>query len=128
MFWSVYAAMSWGSSSCGSARLPTRSVRVAIAATADVSRLVQPATRTQAAGNAEFEEDPTVWLFANARRRVIGAGQRDPLAGETGSSPSDDEAGNEGEEPRMVVHRTIGSLTSKQQEALRLKFQFNLNL
>ncbi len=82
----------------------------------------------QAAENAEFEEDPTVWLFANARRRVIGAGQRDPLADEAGNSPGEDETGHEGEEPRVVVHRTITSLTPKQQETLRLKFQFNLSL
>ena len=80
------------------------------------------------AGNAEFEDDPTVWLFANARRRVIGSGQRDALASEAGSIAGEDEAGQEGEEPRVVVHRTISSLTAKQQETLRLKFQFNLSL
>ncbi|HWA25897.1 MAG TPA: YfbK domain-containing protein [Lacunisphaera sp.] len=81
-----------------------------------------------AAENAEFEDDPTVWLFANARRRVLGAGQRDVLSDEAGGNAADDEAGPEGEEPRVVVHRTIGSLTAKQQEALRLKFQFHLDL
>ena len=38
----------------------------------------------QATENGEFEEDPTVWLFSNARRRVIGSGPRDALAGEAG--------------------------------------------
>ena len=36
----------------------------------------------QATENAEFEEDPTVWLFAHARLRVIGSGPRDSFAGE----------------------------------------------
>jgi len=83
----------------------------------------------QAAENAEFEEDPTVWLFTNARRRVVGSGAREAFANdEGGSGPGEDETGHEGEEPRVVVHRTISSLTPKQQEALRLKFQFNLSL
>ncbi len=82
----------------------------------------------QGAGNAEFEEDPTIWLFAHARRRVVGSSPRDILAGESGGGSGEDEAGNPGEEPLVVVHRTINSLTAKQQEALRLKFQFNLSL
>ena len=97
--------------------------------TAKVEAVVEAVWKeAQTAENAEFEEDPTVWLFARARRRVIGAGQRDALAGEAGGGPADDEAGAEDEEPRVVVHRTIGGLTARQQETLRLKFQFNLNL
>ncbi|HEX2861724.1 MAG TPA: YfbK domain-containing protein [Lacunisphaera sp.] len=82
----------------------------------------------QSAQNAEFEEDPTVWLFANARRRVVGSALRSPLANDDAGAAAEDEVSGEKEEPRVVVHRTVGLLTAKQQEALRLKFQFSFNL
>lgn len=83
----------------------------------------------QAAGNGEFADDPSVWLFLQGRRRVMGAGQRgDGRMSAPDESRGDDEAGVEGEDPRIVVHNAIRRLTPKQQEALRLKFQFGFNL
>ena len=83
----------------------------------------------QAAGNGEFADDPSVWLFLQGRRRVMGAGQRsDGRMSAPDESRGEEEVGAEGEDLRIVVHNAIRRLTPKQQEALRLKFQFGFNL
>lgn len=80
----------------------------------------------------ELEGNPAVWLFARGRRRVFGTGQRnDPLAtgGASGAGDAvDDEPVAEGEDPQVIVHRMLERLTPKQQEVLRLKFQFGFGL
>ncbi len=80
-------------------------------------------------GTVEVEDDPTVWLFMQGRRRVIGLGQRgERLKADTESGRGDDEGVAAGEDLRIVVHHAIQRLTPKQLEALRLKFQFGFNL
>src|SRR6478736_3026034 len=81
-----------------------------------------------AAAQVELEDDPAVWLFAQGRRRMVGGGQRgDMLAGDTADGMREEEA-VPGEDPAIAVHRTFARLTNKQQEVLRLKFQFGFNL
>src|SRR6478736_3433250 len=81
-----------------------------------------------AAAQAELEDDPAVWLFAQGRRRIVGGGQRgDMLSGDTADGIREEEA-MPGEDPAIAVHRTFARLTNKQQEVLRLKFQFGFNL
>ncbi len=78
-----------------------------------------------AAEQPEFEDDPVVWLFAEGRRRMGSGGQRgEALVGETGEA---DEP-LAGENPAIAIHRAFGRLTNKQQEMVRLKFQFGFNL
>ncbi len=75
----------------------------------------------------ELDDDPAVWLFAHARRQMLGAGQRgDVLLGEAAGA-ADEEENNEGQDARVAVHRAFARLTAKQQEALRLRFQFGFN-
>lgn len=77
-----------------------------------------------AAEQPEFEDDPVVWLFAEGRRRMGSGGQR-------GDALVDDNAEDEvvaGEDPAIAIHRAFGRLTNKQQEMVRLKFQFGFNL
>lgn len=78
---------------------------------------------------AEVEDDPSVWLFRQGRQRVMGTGQRgERLKAEAESNRGDDEGVAAGEDLRIVVHHAVQRLTPKQQEALRLKFQFGFDL
>jgi Mg-chelatase subunit ChlD len=78
-----------------------------------------------AADQPEFEDDPVVWLFAEGRRRMGSGGQRGDALG--GESATDDEP-VAGEDQAIAIHRAFGRLTNKQQEMVRLKFQFGFNL
>lgn len=82
---------------------------------------------TEGGGPEEPGEDPVVGLFARARLRVTGTGQRaEVLRAGTADAAEDEEAGDI-QDSRVAVHRAFGRLTSKQQEALRLKIQFGFS-
>lgn len=81
-----------------------------------------------AAQQTDFEEDPAVWLFAQGRRRIVTAGHRgDVLVTDEVEGGADEEMAA-GEDPGIAVHRAFARLTVKQQEVLRLKFQFGFSL
>lgn len=75
----------------------------------------------------ELDDDPTVWLFAHGRQRLLGAGQRGDVLRDVGADTADEEESSEGQDDGVAVHRAFARLTSKQQEALRLRFQFGFN-
>jgi Ca-activated chloride channel family protein len=77
-----------------------------------------------AAEQPEFEDDPVVWFFAEGRRRMGHGGQRGEAL--VGDGPEEEAAA--GEDPAIAIHRAFGRLTNKQQEMVRLKFQFGFNL
>ena len=82
----------------------------------------------EAPAQMKFEEDPAVWMFAEGRRRVSSGGQRgDVLVADAADGAREDEV-LAGEDPRIATHRAFARLTNKQQEVLRLKFQFGFNL
>ncbi|AOS44811.1 von Willebrand factor type A domain protein [Lacunisphaera limnophila] len=73
----------------------------------------------------DLEEDPLVWLFARGRQQLTGTGHRgDGMLAQTDEAAEADDPAEDG---RVAVHRVFARLTSKQQEALRLKFQFGFN-
>ena len=80
--------------------------------------------RREAEAPLELEEDPAVWLFAQGRRRLGSGGQRGDVMV---ADAADDEA-VAGEDPRIAVHRGFERLTPKQQEVVRLKFQFSFSI
>jgi len=73
----------------------------------------------------ELDDEPAVWLFTRGRRHLIGAGQRGEAL-PVGEHESDEAV--EGRDPAVAVHHAFGRLTAKQQEALRLRWQFGFNL
>lgn len=82
----------------------------------------------EAPGQLEAEDEPAVWLFTQGRRRMVRGGQPgDVLVADDADGAQDEEAAT-GEDPGIAVHRAFARLTIKQQEALRLKFQFGFNL
>lgn len=88
-----------------------------------IERVIQDVLRSLEAGG-ELDDDPAVWLFARARQQMMGSGQRGELLASDAAGV--DEA-IETEDSRVAVHRAFARLTGKQQEALRLKFQFGFN-
>lgn len=70
----------------------------------------------------ELDDDPAVWVFMRARRALAGHGQRGDvlLAGDEDGA----EELREEQDLRRAVHGAFARLTGKQQEALRLRFQF----
>lgn len=89
-----------------------------------VERVIQEVLRSLGTGGV-IDDDPAVWLFARARQQMMGGGQRGEvlLAGDVAGA--DDAI--ETEDSGVAVHRAFARLTGKQQEALRLKFQFGFN-
>lgn len=84
--------------------------------------------RGEVPAQLEFEDDPTVWMFAQGRRRVAAGGHRgDVLAADDGPASAEDET-VAGEDAAVAVHQAFERLTKKQQEVVRLKFQFGFNL
>ncbi len=76
----------------------------------------------------EFEDDPVVWMFTQGRRKMTSGGQRADIIGINEGDGGADEEAVAGEDPAIAVHRAFARLTPKQQEMLRLKFQFGFNL
>ena len=98
---------------------------------ADAARVesVIEGIRGEVAAQLAFEDDPTVWMFAEGHRRVLtGGGGRGDLLGSSESAGMVEDEVVTGEDPAIAVHRAFGRLTNKQQEVLRLKFQFGFNL
>lgn len=94
---------------------------------ADARRVeeVMQAVAREIANQSEIDDDPLVWLFARARLQLMGAGQRgEALFADEKDTTEGDETIEDG---RVAVHRAFGRLTGKQQEVLRLKFQFAFN-
>lgn len=72
----------------------------------------------------EIDDEPVVWLFARARQQLVGAGQRaEVLLADVAETDEAIETDNDA----AAAHRAFGRLTGKQQEALRLKFQFGFD-
>lgn|GEM_PF-1534984 len=87
--------------------------------------LAQLAQELQKKGKSAVTDDPMVWLFREGRRLMIESGLKSDAREESGQP---EEEVVLGENLRAVVHRTIHQLTPKQEEALRLKFQFGFKL
>jgi Ca-activated chloride channel homolog len=87
--------------------------------------LAQLAQDLQKRGKSALTDDPMVWLFREGRRLMIEFGLKSDAREESGQP---EEEVVLGENLRAVVHRTIHQLTPKQEEALRLKFQFGFKL
>ena len=84
--------------------------------------------RAEVTAQLAFEDDPTVWMFEQGRHRVLAAHLRgDMLGSGDGDGAAEDEV-QAAEDPAIAVHRAFERLTHKQQETLRLKFQFGFNL
>lgn len=82
--------------------------------------------KRELATDQELDDEPAVWLFARARRHLIGPGQRGEAL--TLDDESDGDEAAEEQDPAVAVHQAFGRLTVKQQEALRLRWQFGFDL
>lgn len=98
------------------------------ARTTEVMEATLAALAAQPAGEVG-EEDLLVWLLAAARRRALAVLRREGLMKrfETGDAGLAAGSSADNEEAHVTMQRLFGSLTPKQQEALRLKFQHDLS-